>query len=665
MFIKFSIPVLLVLLISGCVPPEEEKYTSARVDLRLPEFQNVYDIVDKQDLDSLRVLSTHPNPALRYMSALGAASIKDPSTLTWLTPLLTDPFEEVRYMAAYAFGQIGNPASVNTLLQAFNQRDSISVNNLVNRHILEAVGKTGEENMLQFMSTVQSYLPTDTTLLLGQSMGIYRYALRGKTVNEGTEKMVEFITDTRYPDQVRLMAAHYLQRASNISIENYKSRIANTMVSESNPHIKMALASSLRRVSDRGSLDLLLEELKSSPDYRIKVNILRSLGNYPYILAIEPVLEYLSNENLHLAATAGEYLINHGNSIDVFIYREFIRPEMHWLVKSKIYSSVLKHTPVGYARAKSTISNEIAGLLRNATNDYEKAAFLTALSNDPSNYKMMKDLGFEGSQVLKSTAMRGLSHILKNPQFNQVFGGRANNVRNEIISIIKEGILLGDIGMIAIAGEIIKDPETNLKPLINDTGFLQSALQTLSLPANIETYNEVKAAIAFLEDKTFTPEKALYTHPINWEKLHLYPDTVQVSIRTSKGLIKLDLYKNKAPGTVANFIELTESGFYKGKYFHRVVPNFVIQTGCPRGDGYGSLDYTIRSELPPVYYHKEGYVGMASSGNHTEGTQWFITHSPTPHLDGNYTLFGMVTDGMEVVHNIQVGDQINEIIVVK
>jgi cyclophilin family peptidyl-prolyl cis-trans isomerase len=149
-----------------------------------------------------------------------------------------------------------------------------------------------------------------------------------------------------------------------------------------------------------------------------------------------------------------------------------------------------------------------------------------------------------------------------------------------------------------------------------------------------------------------------FNHPIAWEAVLDLPDTVKVEVVTSRGSFKMALYSRRAPGTVMNFVQLARDRFYNGKNFHRVVPNFVVQGGCPRGDGYGSLDYTIRSELPPTYYNDEGCVGMASAGNHTEGTQWFITHSPTPHLDGNYTLFGRVTEGMSVVHRIQIGDEI-------
>jgi cyclophilin family peptidyl-prolyl cis-trans isomerase len=116
---------------------------------------------------------------------------------------------------------------------------------------------------------------------------------------------------------------------------------------------------------------------------------------------------------------------------------------------------------------------------------------------------------------------------------------------------------------------------------------------------------------------------------------------------------------------VVNFIKLINDGFYNGKTTHRVVPNFVVQGGCPRGDGYGALDYTIRSEIGLCWYDQAGYLGMASAGRDTEGTQWFITHSPTPHLDGRYTIFGKVAEGMDVVNTLEVGDRIEKIELVK
>ncbi|MCO6484501.1 MAG: peptidylprolyl isomerase [Saprospiraceae bacterium] len=127
-------------------------------------------------------------------------------------------------------------------------------------------------------------------------------------------------------------------------------------------------------------------------------------------------------------------------------------------------------------------------------------------------------------------------------------------------------------------------------------------------------------------------------------------------MKTKRGNILLALDPGHAPGSVANFITLAKSGFYNGKTFHRVVPGFVIQGGCPRGDGYGSLNYTLRSELTGAFYEVSGLLGMASAGPHTEGVQFFITHAPAPHLNGRYSCFGRVASGMDVVHAIRPGD---------
>jgi cyclophilin family peptidyl-prolyl cis-trans isomerase len=108
---------------------------------------------------------------------------------------------------------------------------------------------------------------------------------------------------------------------------------------------------------------------------------------------------------------------------------------------------------------------------------------------------------------------------------------------------------------------------------------------------------------------------------------------------------------------VANFVALARRHYFDHKFFHRVVPNFVIQAGCNRGDGFGSEDYSIRSEFSLRKY-TTGSMGMASAGKDTEGTQWFITHSPTPHLDGRYTIFAEVISGIDVVHHIGIGDEI-------
>jgi cyclophilin family peptidyl-prolyl cis-trans isomerase len=154
--------------------------------------------------------------------------------------------------------------------------------------------------------------------------------------------------------------------------------------------------------------------------------------------------------------------------------------------------------------------------------------------------------------------------------------------------------------------------------------------------------------------------KAAHNHPIDWNLVKSIPRKQQARITTSKGEIIIELHVEDAPGSVASFVQLVRSGFYDGKYFHRVVPNFVIQGGCPRGDGMGGTDYTLRSEFR-LHDYRTGSVGLASSGPDTESCQWFITHNATPHLNGRYTAFGKVVQGMEVVHKLKIGDVIQEI----
>lgn len=131
----------------------------------------------------------------------------------------------------------------------------------------------------------------------------------------------------------------------------------------------------------------------------------------------------------------------------------------------------------------------------------------------------------------------------------------------------------------------------------------------------------------------------------------------QVVITTPHGDIVLDLAAAEAPLTVHNFISLIERGYYTGTRWHRVVPNFVIQDGDPRGDGSGGPGYSIRDEINPLRYLR-GTLGMALSGPDTGGSQYFITHSPQPHLDGGYTVFGRVSTGMNVVDSIVQEDPI-------
>jgi peptidyl-prolyl cis-trans isomerase B (cyclophilin B) len=137
-----------------------------------------------------------------------------------------------------------------------------------------------------------------------------------------------------------------------------------------------------------------------------------------------------------------------------------------------------------------------------------------------------------------------------------------------------------------------------------------------------------------------------------------------VKMETTRGPIEIELYAAEAPKTVNNFVFLAREGYYDGVSFHRVIDNFVIQGGDPTGTGRGGPGYKFEDEFKNnPHKHETGTLSMANAGPGTNGSQFFITHSPQPHLDGKHTVFGQVTSGMDVVNRIRQGDKMVKVVV--
>lgn len=139
-------------------------------------------------------------------------------------------------------------------------------------------------------------------------------------------------------------------------------------------------------------------------------------------------------------------------------------------------------------------------------------------------------------------------------------------------------------------------------------------------------------------------------------------------IHTKKGVMKLNFFEEDAPKAVANFIKLAKDGFYDGLIFHRVIPNFMIQGGCPDGIGSGGPGYHIDCELDGEnQYHEKGVISMAHAGRNTGGSQFFICHNRdnTKHLDRNHTVFGKVYEGLEIIDEIRQGDKMDKVVIVE
>jgi cyclophilin family peptidyl-prolyl cis-trans isomerase len=221
-----------------------------------------------------------------------------------------------------------------------------------------------------------------------------------------------------------------------------------------------------------------------------------------------------------------------------------------------------------------------------------------------------------------------------------------------------------DVSLISRLCEFLILEQQQKKIIPVGIDVFKNTQRQLYLPRDFETWIDLQKVILGYDDKEYQYQSCFengYKNPIDWEYIIKIPESQKVKITTNKGSMILLLKVNESPASVANFVKLVDQGYYNGKYFHRMVPNFVVQGGCPRGDGYGSLEWNQRSELSGHSTYKKGSVGLASVGKDSEGVQFFISHNLAPHLDGRYTIFAEVIQGLNVIENLIVGDKIMSI----
>ena len=289
--------------------------------------------------------------------------------------------------------------------------------------------------------------------------------------------------------------------------------------------------------------------------------------------------------------------------------------------------------------------------------------------------------------VLARAALEGLQQLAPNISHDSIAIGK---IYDEAIKKLQSNDVASVTTSASVLGDSLFLRRASVPPLI-------AALDKTRVPDDIEAIQEICSALGKLKDdraveslkkqlyrkdrsialaaasalqsitgKDYDAQIPKYFEPTytdyDFNFLDALPDSVRVRIQTDHGDITAELYKNYAPFTVMSFVKLVRKGFYNGLTFHRIVPNFVVQGGDPRGDGWGGPEYSIRSEFSPLTY-EAGTLGIASAGKDTEGSQFFITQSPQPHLDGRYTIFGKVLSGMDAVNSLQLDDHIVDITV--
>lgn len=612
-----------------------------------PIIRQIYDLQNQRNTTGLIPFLSSENPRYREYTAIALASVQSPESIVPLAKVLNDSNDAARAASAYALGQTRSPLAETSLLNALQLEKSSRCISM----ILEALGKCGSVNALNSLLDYDTH--QDPEALLGQARGLYRFGLRNIHNQRCISLAFSLIEQTRSVDAQRI-AAHFLSRANVILTPIYETLLLlydNT----DDLFARMAIVGSMGKAKHPSILERLKTIACSSLDYRIKVNAVRALGSFEYPVIKDTFFKLLSGPESNVAITVSEYFQARGNSSDASLYFKTAKQLKQWRVRANMYGAAITFSATDIQ--KEEISKWITHVYSLSKNTYERVALVTALTGDTRNHYILENIAFSGDSIaipIRSAAISSLANMCAASA-----GLGDEKLLKTFSTIFKKAVESGDLSLITPAASILYDPQINLKRFITDSTFLSEALKKCKLPRDLEAWQELTRAVNYFEGRGDLPVVSPFVNrPIDWELVKSISPRQKVLLKTTKGDIVIELMVNDAPGSVSNFIRLIKENFYKHSTFHRVVPNFVIQYGCPRGDGSGGPDYTIGSEFGPLYY-SEGTVGMASSGKDTEGSQWFITHSFSPHLDGQYSIFGRVISGMGVVHRIGIGDCIS------
>lgn len=655
------------LFLTACNKVDKSEVQEIQVNLNDAVVQQIFNLRSKRNTEgkvnteALKTYLAVENPNHRYVAAIALASVQDSNAIEALGDALKDPYPKVRKAAAFALGQTKHPKAARIMSDYFRQ-DSVRQ---VLAEILEAVGRSGNPEDLKNLCASHPYTKQDSLLHKGLAMGLYRFALRKMVQPEGTDRIMnDYIGNALMPEQARFIAANYLARVPNLDLSRYENVLINNVQEEKDPNTLMFMVLGLSKVKSDKACKALTKCFRTTSDYRVRSNIIRGLHHFNYDSTRLLISDALYDTSLQVRQVTADYLYTHGQAKDALKYYEWGEKHPNWSIRTKLLASAIKHLELFKANSKAFMSTKLNMLYDESENIYEKAAILDALGSFSWNYKAIADRVFptadsiKVSPILKSYAATALVKIYQNPNFEKELGFSAKKIRDELHTYFRKFIEGGDAGAMAIIAEAIANPQLKLKQAFPDYSFLKKAQQDLKLPREVETYIYLQKAIDHLSgNKTDISHIGKNNFvEIDWPLINALGEKPKVTIKTNKGKIVLELLPKEAPATVMQFIQLVKANYYNGKAFHRVVPNFVAQTGCSRGDGWGGFDVSVVSEFGKTDYDQAGRVGMASAGKDTESTQFFITHSPTIHLDGNYTIFAQVVEGMDVVHQLTVGD---------
>ncbi|MGI4885396.1 MAG: peptidylprolyl isomerase [Janthinobacterium lividum] len=662
-----------VLLLAACArtprpsagAPVPNKYADAAL-------REIGTAQDERNAAALLPFLKNDNPAHRREAALALASVQARAAGPALLPALRDADPTVRRAAAYALGQTGDSLAVDSLrVRVLQEPDP-----LARRYAHEALGRCVTRRSLPELWRVP--VLTDTARAGAQAWGLARAALHGLSSPEAIRRTVLLLNDFKLNNGPRLAAATALARtprALDVDLARLGgSPLLRLLAQDRYYAVRAAAATALGRLASPlvattgaptnapvaaapvlpAAAGALRRAAARDADYRVRVVALRGLpsGAAEYSTSRATVFGALSDRREPVALTAAEWLLAHarGETGDA-LAAEATRHDA-WRVRATLLAAALK---VASPASRPSIAGTVEKRYGAAASVYEKGYLLQALGENAGSFDFLQREAFAAGQapVVGGYALGALVAARRQADFPAAR-------QADFAGALRQALAGGDVAQLGTAAEALADPQLVPAAAPADLDALRQAQAKLQLPRDIEAWQGLQQALDKLThapQPTPSPVGQARQHPIDWGLVRDIPANQRVKISTTQGDIVLELRVNDAPGSVASFVALVRRHFYDGLYFHRVVPDFVAQGGDPRGDGAGSTDYTLRSEFGDLRY-QEGSVGLASAGKDTESCQWFITHTPTPHLDGRYTIFAQVVSGLAVVHHLEIGDKI-------
>jgi cyclophilin family peptidyl-prolyl cis-trans isomerase/HEAT repeat protein len=639
----------------ACLPPSPEPKDSVLLNFSdNPQAQWALHHWTKGQVDSLALGLESKWATQRYWSAKGLASCILPQKEPRLSALLRDSIREVSQMAAFAIGQQFNQDYTVDLTAAFIRKDSLSVNNLLNANILEAIGKCAPQEYLAYLAGVVSYRPSDDYLVRGQTLGIYRFGQRGIVSTEAVNRMANIAMDARYAAENRMIAANYLLRMQQVDLAPYQDLLIQAIKGTKNPDLIALLTTCLSRIPNQNTLAYLTESFGKTQEVSSLVAGLQVSQQYPYAEMGSLVSPLLRHEAYWVRHQAAEAIVQTAQAADFSkMKRESFQVEDE-VVNAKLLGGMSKTFPVYYYESRRQVRDSLLALYGQSKNVAQTLVILESMAYDWENIDFLLNL-FQTTKTIpvKTKTFEALAHFLFEfaekdwpPSF------RYSQLPSKLFEALMAYFFEGDVAAVSILSEKMEKHPKLFQEKGVELARLTEVYHKLVLPRDLEAARSLAQAMAEWSNTAYEEVMAIeYTEP-DYKILEEWKEGSLLLVKTTKGNMTMQLFPDIAPATVSAFLKLVKSNYYTRKKFHRIVPNFVVQTGCPRSDGFGALDFSLRSEFDFYHFSGRGWVGMASAGRHSESQQFFITLTTTPHLDGKYTLFGKIVEGLDILYKL-------------